>query len=54
MSGSEADLLALMLADREVQNRRRDAQALKDEDATEETGSAAMIESMRDRYRSRR
>jgi hypothetical protein len=54
MSNSEAELLALMRADREVQNRRRDAQAMVDIEATEPTGSAAMIESMRDRYRSRR
>jgi hypothetical protein len=36
MSGSEADLLALVRADRVVQNRRRDRQALKDEEATAE------------------
>jgi hypothetical protein len=42
--GSEADLLGLMRADREVQNRRRDAQALKDEEVTENAASAAKIE----------
>jgi hypothetical protein len=33
-----------MRANREVQNRRRNAQALKDEEATEETTSAAKSE----------
>jgi hypothetical protein len=41
---SEADLLALMRADREVQNRRRDYQAAIDHEATEEAVSAAKIE----------
>jgi hypothetical protein len=36
MSSSEADLLALMRADRAVQDRRRDRQELLDDDATEE------------------
>jgi hypothetical protein len=36
MSGSEAELLALTRADREVQNRRRDVQDLKDEEVTAE------------------
>jgi hypothetical protein len=43
MSDSEADLLALMRADRTVQDRRRDAQALKDEEATPD------LERVRDR-----
>jgi hypothetical protein len=47
MSNSEADLLALMRADRVVQKRRRDRQELLDLDATEETGSAAKIERRR-------
>ena len=50
-----SDYIAIMRLDREVQKRRHDAQLLKDleADATDKTGSAAMIESMRDRYRSR-
>ena len=36
MSNSEADFPALMRADREVQNRRRDRQELLDDDATED------------------
>ena len=40
----EAALLALMRADRVVQKRRRNRQELIDLDATEEAGSAAMIE----------
>ena len=45
MSNSETDLLALMRADREVQNRRSDAQLLIDLEATEEAVSACQIES---------
>ena len=41
---SEANLLALMRADREVQNSRRDAQTLKDEEAIEDATSAAKSE----------
>jgi hypothetical protein len=44
MSNSEADLLKIMRADRVVIRRRRDAQDLKDEDATEEAISAAKVE----------
>ena len=36
MSESEAELLAIMRADREVQSWRRDRQELLDDDATEE------------------
>jgi hypothetical protein len=36
MSNNEADLRALMCADREVQDRRRDRQELLDDDATED------------------
>ena len=41
---SEADLLALMRADRQVQNRRRAAQLLIDLKATEAAGSSAKVE----------
>jgi hypothetical protein len=41
---SEADLLALMRADRQVQNRRRAAQLLIDLEATEAAGSSAKVE----------
>ena len=44
MSDLEKKLSALMRADRQAQNRRRDRQDLLDLDTTEETGSASKIE----------
>ena len=44
MSNSETNLLALMRADRTVLRRRQDAQALKDEEATEAADSAGRID----------
>jgi hypothetical protein len=49
MSNLEAALVAIMRADRAVIKRRRDAQDLKDEDATEDATSAAKIERSRRR-----
>ena len=44
MSDLEKKLSALMRADRQAQNRRRDRQDLLDLEATEETGCASKIE----------
>lgn len=44
MSDLETKLRALMRADRVRQNQRRDRQELLDNEATEETGSAALNE----------
>jgi len=47
MSGSEADLLALMRAERVVQKRWHDRQELLELDPTEETVSGARISAAR-------
>jgi hypothetical protein len=49
MSNNEAALRALMRSDRQVQNRRRDGQELKDLEALEDATSAAKIERSRRR-----